>query len=71
MPSGITPLTRRLERPKPQVSADNRLRWPEGKQASVPKPREQPKVDPQTELKSGTIEPMAKDWLPPGVSRVK
>ena len=71
---------RSLERQLPEVSDDQRLPWPQGKPAadvaaaeSAARGKPAGAVDAKKDagLKSGTIEPMAKDWLPPGVTKVK
>ncbi len=60
----------RLERNMAKVSSDNQRQWPEDKVATS-EPSNAAKPNEEAELKSGTIKPMAKDWLPPGVTRVK
>lgn len=61
---------RRLERKVMEVRSDNDLQWP-GKEVAAKEATAAgtPAEDP--EIKSGTIEPMGKDWLPPGVTKVK
>ena len=59
---------RKLERQLPEVSGENELAWPNQPKVVV-KTEEAPQPEP--DVKSGTIEPMSNDWLPPGVTRVK
>lgn len=53
---------RRLEHQLQEVRTGNEM---QGTNRPVSKPK------PQAEGKSGTIDPMGKDWLPPGVTRVE
>jgi thioredoxin-like negative regulator of GroEL len=64
----------KLKRQLADVRSDNRLQLMEGTVAEQAPPAQAEEGAPSESkdgLKSGTIEPMAKDWLPPGVTAVE
>ena len=61
---------RRLERTVVEVRSDSTLQWP-GKDVAAAEPAAPVTPAKESALKSGSIEPMGNDWLPPGVTKVK